>query len=249
MQLKYQWAAYLRPSLTHRLDAALRVYPEAFEDYSNDRLGFAIVAQEHRMDWSDEGTPSEHRGVGDVIDMFFQTLNESVVGGKQALAPSEIPNKLLNAFQVAHGTAETLQIAASVLIVAWIEGTLNIASVGGCRAYLVRNGRSRQLNIDDYVRMTLDGTPHTSETLLSNALGLGNVHSTDDIHLLELSLEPDDLLILCNKAFYKNMPDEVIQDHEASTADIDKLCISLGMKAVELVDAVDPVSLCLVRFQ
>src|SRR5882672_2947340 len=148
MQLKYRRAAYLRPSLTHRLEAALRVYPDVVEDYPHDWASFAIVAQEHRMDWSGHASPSDHRGLGDVIDTFFRALNDSASDGKQVPGPSEIPNRILFAYQVAHGTAETVQIAASVLIAAWTERSLYIASVGGCRAYLVRNGKSKQLNID-----------------------------------------------------------------------------------------------------
>lgn len=244
--LSYKRATYSKPSLRYRLDGDLRIYPDSVEGLTRGQLCFAVIAYKHNMDWSDLDSTYEDSYISNTV---FQSLYDLASSSKEILIQPELKDRLLSTYQLTHAAAEELQITASLLTAVWSEQSLCIASVGVCRAYLVRNGRIRQLNIDDYARLTLDGVSHTSSNLLSNAIGLGKVQTTDDIHFMTCNIEPRDLLLLCNKTFYKNVSDAEVLDMVSRFVDLDELCWFLGTKASREADALDPVSLCLVKFQ
>jgi serine/threonine protein phosphatase PrpC len=250
MSLSYKRATYSEPSLRYKAGGDLRVYPDNAEGLTQGQLCFTVIAYKHNIDWSYPTTPFDSSYEDSYIsDIVFQSLYDLANSREETLVEAELKNRLLSAYQSTHVTAEALQIAASLLTAVWSEHSLYVASVGVCRAYLVRNGRMRQLNVDDYVRMTLDGVSHTSSNLLSNTIGLGKVQTNDDIHFLSCNIESQDLLLLCNETFYKNVSDAEASAMESCFVDLDELCWSLGTKASQEADALDPVSLCLVKFQ
>ena len=247
--LKFKSATYLKPNSKFGLSGDLQIYPDSTAGATEGQLGFAVVADEHNIDWSDTTINRGNHEASKISETVSHALFELTSEFAHDLILSDLPNRLLSAYQLAHASAEKVQIAASVLTAVWIERTLHVASVGVCRAYLIRNGSIENLNIDDYARMILDDVPHTSSNLLSNAIGLGSLRTTDDIHLHRCSIEPGDTLLLSNKTFYKNVSDQEILDAERGYPEVDELCLYLGTNATQRADAFALVSLCVVKFQ
>ena len=96
------------------------------------------------------------------------------------------------------------------------EGRAALAHVGDSRAYLVRSGRIRQLTHDHSLVGELlrrreiteeDAREHPHRHVLTRALGVRRSVEPD---LMELSLEPDDLFVLCSDGLTSHVGDAEI---------------------------------------
>jgi serine/threonine protein phosphatase PrpC len=174
----------------------------------------------------------------------------SFIGNEEDNLTATTPvHPLLSAFQKIDAIAEREQVALSAVTACWLNSHLHIASVGMCRAYLLRMGRIEQLTVDDCTYINEGGVTYRLPNILSNSLGRGKVKTTDDIHLSTFTIQSKDIIILCNTTSSEHVPDKEILNSSASFPDLDKLCEVLGMKASESADQLDSVSLCLVKFQ
>lgn len=243
-------AIYLRPGIGGRPKGNVRIFPEIGRGFTKDQFGFVALTHLHQMDWSGASVGSDSRIEAiEITDLVFSSLSDSGLNQSETYAESDIENALLSTYRKASARAEELQIFASLLTATWLETGLYIASIGACRAYLLRAGKIEQLNVDDSAYITEDGVTYPLPNILSNSLGSGKIQTTNDIHLSVCKIEPLDLLILCNKPFYENVLAEEILLAETAFVELDKSCEALGTKATHGADAFDTVLLCMVRFE
>jgi serine/threonine protein phosphatase PrpC len=248
MDITYDFAKYIRLGERSGEGVEVKTYTPLSRSSSRSLSGFALIVEGHNLDWSREDSSSfSNTGILQVTGIASEELEQLIVEGEEIMPDSRINNCILSAYQKAHVEAQAAKIAASLLSIVWLKQTLYLASVGICRCYLIRNGSLKQINIDDYNRISIGDRFHTSSSILSNVIGMGRIESIHDIHLYQHGIEPQDILVLCNEAFHKNIPEDQIIDAALSNLDVEQLCGSLGEKARQRSDSADSIALCIVE--
>ncbi|MEK6303637.1 MAG: hypothetical protein AABO41_23275 [Acidobacteriota bacterium] len=207
------------------------------------------MMEQHNMDWSSESSQSDPKGDNNVKTLLtgaFESLSPLFLGVGEVLTTSEIRNKVLDAYKQAHAVGQRTGITVSLVTILWVGKSLTLASVGVCKCYLVRDGRTAQINTDDYARLVTDKVSHTSSSMLSNVVGLGRIVTMQDIHLIEFEIEPKDVLVLGSESFNQNVPEEAIST-STSAADIDEVCSFLAREAIARTHPSDPLALCVIQ--
>jgi protein phosphatase len=128
-----------------------------------------------------------------------------------------------------------------------------LAHVGDSRAYLIRNGRIRQLTDDHSLVGELlrrrqisedDAREHPHRHVLTRALGVASVTQPD---LAELTPAPGDTFVLCSDGLTTHLRDSEILLQVEREADLQKVCDTLVASANHR-GGVDNVTVVLVRY-
>jgi serine/threonine protein phosphatase PrpC len=249
ISLRYKLSTFTRKGLGQEA-GNLQIYPDTNEGISDDQWCISILIDEHNMDWSDEISVTEdQRTLSQLSDSFLRNFESYTNENNGRQTAAGLDDALLSSYQVIDAIAEREQIAASMLTACWLNDLLHIASVGVCRAYLLRAGRIKQLTVDDFTYITEDGSTYCLPNILTNSIGRGTIHNSNDIHLSTFKLNPHDMIILCNITFYKHVSEDEMLNAALTIAELDKICSTLGTKASQNTDMFDTVSLCLVKFE
>jgi protein phosphatase len=133
-------------------------------------------------------------------------------------------------------------------------GRVALAHVGDSRAYLVRDGRIRQLTDDhsvvgELVRRReiteLDAREHPHRHVLTRAVGVRREVAPD---LAELTSSPGDLFVLCSDGLTGLVRDEEIAEAASTGTDLDAICAQLVDLANER-GGEDNITVVLVRYE
>jgi len=133
------------------------------------------------------------------------------------------------------------------------DNKLNIAHVGDSRAYLIRNGNITLLTRDhsfvgELVRsggITKEqALTHPKRNVLMRAVG---TNPNIDIDLLEVNVQPNDLVLLCTDGLTNHLPDEEILHHVLNSQDLQQAIDSM-MKAAYSKGANDNVTILLIQY-
>lgn len=128
-----------------------------------------------------------------------------------------------------------------------------VVNVGDSRAYLCRDGALRQLTIDD----TIEGasrsssapgaelTPPQLRGILTRAAGS---HETVEVHLVELSLQTADRLLLCSDGLHGILDDARMANLVQGATTVESATAAL-LEAVLTSGAPDNVSILLVEYR
>jgi PPM family protein phosphatase len=128
-----------------------------------------------------------------------------------------------------------------------------VVNVGDSRAYLCRGGALRQLTVDD----TIDGASRSSgesgaemthpqlRGILTRAAG---PHETVEVHLMELSLETADRLLLCSDGLHGTLNDERMASLLEGAKTVDRATEAL-LDGVLDIGAPDNVSVIVVEYR
>jgi protein phosphatase len=171
-------------------------------------------------------------------------------------------NRLLTAVRLAnrrlwkHADQHEEHIGMGTTIVAAIveDDRLTVCSAGDSRAYLLRNGDMRQLTTDDsWAQMALAAgiideekvSKHPMRNMITAAVG-----ATESIQaqILEESLQPRDVCLLCSDGLHKLLSDEEMRAAiEASAGNLEDATEALA-RAAEVAGIDDDVSAVLLRY-
>jgi protein phosphatase len=150
--------------------------------------------------------------------------------------------------------AECAGMGTTVVSLLAAEGRVALAHVGDSRAYLVRDGRIRQLTDDhsvvgELVRRReiteLDAREHPHRHVLTRAIGVRREVAPD---LAELTSAPGDLFVLCSDGLTGLVRDEEIAEAASAGTDLDAICGQLVDLANER-GGEDNITVVLVRYE
>lgn len=244
--LEYQLCTYVRPGLGGKTAGDLRIRADAAEGICADRWCLTVMTDLHNTDWPDKFDRAPDLGMAPHLGELLLSEFETYIRDK-GKAPEVASAALLSAYKEGDKFAKESQTTASVLTACWLTDQLQIASVGVCRAYLLRQGGLQRLSIDDCAHINEGGVEYQLPNLLSNAIGCARIRTEEDIHLTQWKIREEDTIILCNKAFYQTVPEQSF----TTTAEVrlEEFCLLLGEQASKESEVFDTLLLSVVRFR
>lgn len=249
MTLSYRHCEYFRLGTPARKVVGVEFFPFQSGSDNHHNGGLALIVQEHKMDWSSELQQLE-RGNEHVLRLLsaaFEDLKHRIAVNRGNQADRDIVGAILGVYQSVHELAQQAAVVVSLMSIFWIGKNLIVASVGGCKCYLVRSKTVIQTCADDYSEIMIDRTFHKSQNVLSNAIGMGGLESINDIHLAHLNIQPRDVFVLATEELHQNMSKEEIAI-KISEVDVGDACASLAATAIERSSDSASVAVCVVRF-
>lgn len=155
-------------------------------------------------------------------------------------------------FRVSQSKAELAGMGTTLVALLADESRIALAHVGDSRAYLVRNGKIRQLTDDHSLVAELvrrreitahDARGHPHRHVLMRAMGVRRVVEAD---LAELTPLPDDVFVLCSDGLTGHVQDDEIAAEVCRESDLD----AVGERLIELANSrggEDNITVLLVR--
>jgi protein phosphatase len=136
-------------------------------------------------------------------------------------------------FDTAQEKPHLAGMGTTLVALLWGGGRVALAHVGDSRAYLVRQGKIRQLTDDhslvaelvrrrEITALAARGHPHRH--VLTRAVG---VRRTVEPDLAELTPTPGDLFVLCSDGLTGHVQDEEIAAAVSGEVDLDAACAQL----------------------
>jgi len=242
----HESAKYVRISSRIRRGVEVKTSSTALSLTSDTSSNVAIMAEEHDSDWSG-GLPHsfDNAEIVSLASGVFAEITPLLTDDRQLVENTTLSSAILAAYKKADTWAVASKISASLLAVLLQGKNVYVGSVGICKCFLISSGTIRQVNVDDYLRLEVDGKPFVATaSLLSNTIGAGEIESLADIHFEHFTIDSHGLLLLCSGAFYQNVSENEMLGAALLSSSPRSLCASLAEVAIQRLSPSDPLALC-----